>query len=76
MFNDNCKYPIKEGGLPGFGKDNSISPKASGSKKSGTVEKVSTKPNSIWPVADASKKSGSVKAMKPKANKISPTSDY
>jgi hypothetical protein len=70
------EYPCKKGGLPGFGKDNSIAPKAAGSKKSGTVTKPSVDANSIWPVADASKKSGAVKAMKPKANKISPTSDY
>jgi hypothetical protein len=70
------EYPCKHGGLPGFGKDNSIAPKATGSKKSGTIEKVKTAPNSIWPVADGSKTGGSVKAMPVKPNKISPTADY
>lgn len=70
------EYPCKKGGLPGFGKDNSIAPKAGGSTKSGTVNKPKVDANSIWPTANGSKKSGGVKAMKPKANKISPTSDY
>jgi hypothetical protein len=70
------EYPCKTSGLPGFGKDNSISPLATGAKKSGTVTKPKVEANSIWPTPKGSKKGGSVKAMKPKANKISPTADY
>lgn len=70
------EYPIKEGGLPGFKKDNSIAPMASGSKKSGTVNKTKVNANSIWPVANASKKKsegGRTKSkMAPKPNSIKP----